>query len=68
MELIHEELLRKRDEQGAILLVSSELTEILKLSDRIIVMYEGRIAGEISAENATEEQISLWMAGGVSHA
>jgi ABC-type uncharacterized transport system ATPase subunit len=68
MELIHEELLRKRNEQGAILLVSSELTEILKLSDRIIVMYEGRIAGEISAENATEEQISLWMAGGVSHA
>ncbi|MDU0202357.1 MULTISPECIES: ABC transporter ATP-binding protein [Paenibacillus] len=68
MELIHEELLRKRDEQGAILLVSSELTEILKLSDRILVMYEGRIAGEISAENATEEQISLWMAGGVSHA
>ncbi|MZQ82070.1 ATP-binding cassette domain-containing protein [Paenibacillus sp. 5J-6] len=68
MELIHEELLRKRNEQGAILLVSSELTEILKLSDRILVMYEGRIAGEISAENATEEQISLWMAGGVSHA
>lgn len=68
MELIHKELLRKRDEQGAILLVSSELTEILKLSDRILVMYEGRIAGEISAENATEEQISLWMAGGESNA
>jgi ABC-type uncharacterized transport system ATPase subunit len=68
MELIHEELLRKRDEQGAILLVSSELSEILKLSDRIIVMYEGRIAGELSAEHATEEQISLWMAGGDSNA
>ncbi|MFD0693061.1 ABC transporter ATP-binding protein [Paenibacillus sp. GCM10027628] len=68
MELIHEELLKKRDEQGAILLVSSELTEILKLSDRIIVMYEGRVAGELSAENATEEQISLWMAGGDSSA
>lgn len=68
MELIHEELLRKRDEQGAILLVSSELTEILKLSDRIVVMYEGRIAGELSAEQATEEQISLWMAGGDSNA
>ncbi|WNR42110.1 ABC transporter ATP-binding protein [Paenibacillus roseipurpureus] len=68
MELIHDELLRKRDQQGAILLVSSELTEILKLSDRIVVMYEGRIAGEIAAEHATEEQISLWMAGGESHA
>ncbi|NQX71791.1 ABC transporter ATP-binding protein [Paenibacillus alba] len=68
MEFIHEELLRKRDEQGAILLVSSELTEILKLSDRILVMYEGRIAGELSAKNATEEQISLWMAGGDSNA
>ncbi|OAS20639.1 ABC transporter ATP-binding protein [Paenibacillus oryzisoli] len=68
MELIHEELLRKRDDQGAILLVSSELTEILQLSDRILVMYEGRIVGELSAAEATEEQISLWMAGGTSHA
>ncbi|MEK8128174.1 ABC transporter ATP-binding protein [Paenibacillus filicis] len=64
MELIHEELLRKRSERGAILLVSSELTEILKLSDRIVVMYEGRIAGELAAEDATEETISLLMAGG----
>jgi ABC-type uncharacterized transport system ATPase subunit len=68
MEVIHDELLKKRDEQGAILLVSSELTEILKLSDRIIVMYEGRIAGELLAKHATEEQISLLMAGGDSHA
>jgi ABC-type uncharacterized transport system ATPase subunit len=68
MELIHAELLKKRDQQGAILLISSELTEILKLSDRIVVMYEGQIAGELLAENATEEQISLWMAGGASHA
>jgi ABC-type uncharacterized transport system ATPase subunit len=67
MELIHEQLMKKRDAQGAILLVSSELSEILKLSDRIIVMYEGRVAGELSAQNASEEQISLWMAGGDSH-
>ncbi|WP_159881795.1 ABC transporter ATP-binding protein [Paenibacillus puerhi] len=64
MELIHEELLRKRSERGAILLISSELTEILKLSDRILVMYEGRIAGELPAGDATEESISLLMAGG----
>ncbi|GBF73360.1 hypothetical protein PA598K_01647 [Paenibacillus sp. 598K] len=64
MEVIHGELLRRRDEGGAVLLVSSELTEIMKLSDRILVMFEGRIVGEVSAEEATEEKISLWMAGG----
>ncbi|CAM4247467.1 ABC transporter ATP-binding protein [Paenibacillus alkaliterrae] len=64
MEIIHGELLNKRDERGAILLISSELTEILKLSDRILVMYEGQIAGELDASSATEEQISLLMAGG----
>lgn len=66
MEIIHGELLKKRAEGGAILLVSSELTEILKLSDRIIVMFEGRIIGELLSEKATEEEISLLMAGGKS--
>ncbi|MBH5317058.1 ABC transporter ATP-binding protein [Paenibacillus sp. GSMTC-2017] len=64
MEIIHTELLQKRDQQGAILLVSSELTEVLKLSDRIYVMFEGKIVGELMAETATEERISLLMAGG----
>lgn len=64
MEIIHGELLKKRDERGAILLVSSELTEILKLSDRILVMFEGKIVGELTADTATEDQISLLMAGG----
>lgn len=64
MEIIHGELLKKRDERGAILLVSSELTEVLKLSDRILVMFEGRIVGELTAETASEEHISLLMAGG----
>lgn len=64
MEIIHGELLKKREERGAILLISSELTEILKLSDRILVMFEGKIVGELDAETATEEQISLLMAGG----
>ncbi|MGO4374229.1 ABC transporter ATP-binding protein, partial [Paenibacillus sp. MCAF20] len=67
MEIIHGELLKKRDEGGAILLVSSELTEILKLSDRILVMFEGRIVGELETHSATEEQISLLMAGGKRH-
>lgn len=64
METIHGELLAKCKAGDGILLVSSELTEILKLSDRILVMYEGAIAGELSAAEATEEQISLLMAGG----
>ncbi|WP_020616125.1 ABC transporter ATP-binding protein [Paenibacillus daejeonensis] len=64
MEVIHGELLKRRDDGGAVLLVSSELTEVLKLSDRILVMYEGRIVGETRAEEASEERISLWMAGG----
>ncbi|WP_411345420.1 ABC transporter ATP-binding protein [Paenibacillus sp. WLX1005] len=64
MELIHGELLARCQAGDGILLVSSELTEILKLSDRILVMYEGKIAGELAAEDATEEQISLLMAGG----
>ncbi|OAB35953.1 ABC transporter ATP-binding protein [Paenibacillus glacialis] len=64
MEIIHTELIRKRDAGVGVLLVSSELTEILQLSDRIVVMYEGEIAGEISAMDATEEKISLLMSGG----
>ena len=64
METIHGELLKRREEGTGILLVSSELTEILKLSDRILVMFEGRIAGELSAKEATEEKLGLLMAGG----
>jgi simple sugar transport system ATP-binding protein len=63
MEIIHGELLKRRDEGGAVLLVSSELTEILKLSDRILVLFEGRIVGELKAEEATEERIGKLMAG-----
>lgn len=64
METIHGELLKRRDQGTGILLVSSELSEILKLSDRILVMYEGKIAGELPAQEATEEKLGLLMAGG----
>lgn len=64
MEIIHGELLKRRADGGAILLVSSELTEILKLSDRVLVMNDGRIVGELPGLTATEEEISLLMAGG----
>ncbi|MFD0871952.1 MULTISPECIES: ABC transporter ATP-binding protein [Paenibacillus] len=64
MEFIHDQLLRKREDRGAILLVSSELSEIMTLADRILVMFEGRIVGEVSGEEAGEERIGLLMAGG----
>lgn len=67
MEYIHQALLEKRNQGDGILLVSSELSEILALSDRILVMYKGRIAGELSRLEATEEKISVLMAGGSVH-
>lgn len=63
IELIHRYLLRQRAEQKAILLVSTELSEIMALSDRILVMFEGGIAGELDHESATEERLGLLMAG-----
>ncbi|CJG00058.1 ribose import ATP-binding protein RbsA [Streptococcus pneumoniae] len=44
--------------------MSSELSEIISLSDRILVMYEGSIVGELTREEATEEKLSILMAGG----
>jgi len=67
MEAIHESLLKRREEKGGVLLVSSELTEILQLSDRILVLYEGKIVGELSADEATEQHIGMLMAGGDRH-
>lgn len=67
MEIIHEEIIAKRNNGDGILLVSSELSEILSLSDRILVMFEGEIVGELEREEATEERLSLLMAGGNQH-
>ena len=63
IEYLHRRLVTERDEGRAILLVSLELDEILSLSDRILVLYEGEIAGEHSGE-VSEEQIGLEMLGG----
>jgi general nucleoside transport system ATP-binding protein len=60
---IHSELLRLRDQGKAILLVSSELEEIMALSDRIMVMCDGAIVGELSAAEATEGRLGRMMAG-----
>lgn len=63
IEYIHSRILEKRDAGCAVLLVSSELDEIMSLSDRIAVMYRGRIVGVVPAEDATREEIGLLMAG-----
>jgi len=63
IEYIHGQILKKRDEGCAVLLVSSELDEIVNLSDRIAVMYAGRILDILPAAQATREQLGLLMAG-----
>jgi simple sugar transport system ATP-binding protein len=61
---IHERLLQQREEGTGILLISEDLDEIRALSDRIAVMYEGRITGILQRGQGTIEQIGLMMAGG----
>jgi len=63
VEYIHRRILEKRDEGCAVILVSSELDEIMELSDRIAVMYRGKIVEILSAEEATKEGVGLLMAG-----
>jgi simple sugar transport system ATP-binding protein len=63
IELVHRELVRQRDAGMAILLISTELDEILQLSDRIVVLYEGKIVGELQAEGADVDRLGLMMAG-----
>lgn len=64
IDFIHGKLLDKRNSGDGILLVSSELSEIFALSDRIYVMYEGRIAGEFFRAEATRDKVGLIMMGG----
>lgn len=63
IEYIHQRIVAKRDEGCAVLLVSPELDEVMSLSDRIAVMYEGRIMDILPADKATREEIGLLMAG-----
>ena len=62
-EYIHQRLLEQRQRGTATLLISEDLDEIRALSDRIAVMYEGRIIGIVESKNATPEQLGLMMAG-----
>jgi general nucleoside transport system ATP-binding protein len=63
IEFVHRRLVEERDEGRAILLVSFELEEILSLSDRILVVYEGRIVGEFPP-SVSREELGIAMTGG----
>ncbi|MDD6050070.1 MAG: ABC transporter ATP-binding protein [Clostridiales bacterium] len=63
IEYIHHQLVSARDAGKAVLLVSLELDEVMNLSDRILVMYEGEIVGELDPKQTTVEELGLYMAG-----
>ncbi len=63
IEYIHRQIVAHRDEGKAVLLVSLELDEVMSLSDRILVMYEGEIVGELDPKKTTVEELGLYMAG-----
>ncbi|MCZ8515575.1 ABC transporter ATP-binding protein [Paenibacillus filicis] len=63
IEFVHKKLVEARDQGKAVLLISFELDEIRSVSDRIAVIYEGRIVGEVEPETTNEEELGLYMAG-----
>ena len=63
IEYIHKELIKQRDHGAGILLVSLELDEVMNLSDRILVIYEGRIVAELDPKKTTIQELGLYMAG-----
>ena len=62
-EYIHKQIIRERDEGKAVLLISLELDEVMNLSDRILVIYEGEIVGELNPKEITVQELGLYMAG-----
>ena len=63
IEFIHKQIVKERDEGAAVLLVSLELEEVMNLSDRILVIYEGEIVGELNPKTTTIQELGLYMAG-----
>lgn len=63
IEYIHQQLVAQRDAGRAVLLVSLELDEVMNLSDRILVMYEGELVGEFDPKKTTVQELGLYMAG-----
>lgn len=63
IEYIHKQLVAQRDSGKAVLLVSLELDEVMDVSDRILVMYEGELVGQLDPKKVTVEELGLYMAG-----
>ena len=63
IEYIHSQLVAQRDSGKAVLLVSLELDEVMDVSDRILVMYEGELVGQLDPKQITVEELGLYMAG-----
>ncbi|WP_442602175.1 ABC transporter ATP-binding protein [Paenibacillus sp. KN14-4R] len=63
IEFVHKQLIEQRDQGKAVLLISFELDEILNVSDRIAVIYEGKIVGEVLPQETTDQELGLMMAG-----
>ncbi|MGD9567419.1 MAG: ABC transporter ATP-binding protein [Sedimentibacter sp.] len=62
-EYIHKQLLNQRDEGKAVLLISLELDEVMNISDRILVIYEGEIVGDLNPKEITVKELGLYMSG-----
>jgi len=65
IEIIHKYIVEQRDKGKAVLLISFELDEVMDLSDRIAVIYKGKIVGEKASKDANDKELGLMMAGGV---
>jgi len=63
IEYIHKQIVAERDAGAAVLLVSLELDEVMNLSDRILVMYEGEIVGDFDPDKTNVQELGLYMAG-----
>jgi len=63
IEFIHKRIIEQRDAGKAVLVISNELDEVMGLSDRILVMFHGEIVGEMPGDEATEDELGLYMAG-----
>ena len=67
IEFVHKYLVEQRNKNRAVLLVSFELDEIMSLSDRIEVIFDGQITGSVAGEHADEKELGYMMAGGKEH-
>jgi simple sugar transport system ATP-binding protein len=68
IEFIHKQVIARRDDGVAVLLVSAELDEVLDLADRVLVMFRGRVVGTFAADEAQREEVGLLMATGGARA